>query len=269
MTNSELSKRNQEFIFHLTKLLSQSKSFNDEKTNSTIAELQEKLLTGQKTGKTARQLFGTPTEYFQDLTDPKAAAARRKKLAQQGHHQAAASSAADARRPKITQQLFEYSFWTEFLDTAWTLLIMFSAMYALTAALGTSSKKVQGVGLVSLFVLSIVAGAVYVFATRVLSPDPSKKERRPVWQRILLLLLALAALFIVFTAATLLPAVINPALSALWLFIIAIVSGVSYYFWRKQSCLPKGILIIGSLATNATLQYRQKYPKAKKARSKK
>lgn len=176
MTNSELSKRNQEFIFHLTKLLSQSKSFNDEKTNSTIAELQEKLLTGQKTGKTARQLFGTPTEYFQDLTDPKAAAARRKKLAQQGHHQAAASSAADARRPKITEQLFEYSFWTEFLDTAWTLLIMFSAMYALTAALGTSSKKVQGVGLVSLFVLSIVAGAVYVFATRVLSPDPSKKR---------------------------------------------------------------------------------------------
>ncbi|WP_143810592.1 DUF1129 family protein, partial [Oenococcus oeni] len=85
MTNSELSKRNQEFIFHLTKLLNNSKSFNDEKTNSTLITVREKLLAGQKTGKTARQLFGTPSEFYQDLIDPKGAANRRRKLAQQGH----------------------------------------------------------------------------------------------------------------------------------------------------------------------------------------
>ncbi|MDN6968398.1 DUF1129 domain-containing protein [Oenococcus sp. UCMA 17063] len=266
MTNSELSKRNQEFLFHLTKLLNNSKSFDDEKTNSTLIAVREKLLSGQKTGKTARQLFGTPSEYYQDLVDPKGAANRRKKLAQQGHK--VNNPESTAPRPRITQQLFDYGFGIEFVDTTWTLLIMFSALYAITGAVG-SSKQSQGVGLITILLFSFISGAAYVFALRILTPDPSKKERLPIWQRLLYSLLILASWLILFTGVTwLIPVKFNPVLNSLWLFAIAIVAGVSYYFWNKSSALPRGILIIGSLATNSSVQYRQKYPKIKKAKVK-
>ncbi|ABJ56113.1 DUF1129 domain-containing protein [Oenococcus oeni] len=266
MTNSELSKRNQEFIFHLTKLLNNSKSFNDEKTNSTLITVREKLLAGQKTGKTARQLFGTPSEFYQDLIDPKGAANRRRKLAQQGHK--VNNPASTAARPRITQQLFDYGFGIEFIDTSWTLLIMFSALYAITGAIG-SSKQSQSIGLITIFLFSLISGAAYVFVLRILTPDPSKKERIPIWQRLLYSLLILVSWLVLFTGVTsLIPVKFNPVLNSLWLFAIAVVAGVSYYFWNKKSSLPRGILIIGSLATNSSVQYRQKYPKIKKAKGK-
>ncbi|EHN58498.1 DUF1129 family protein [Oenococcus kitaharae] len=267
MANSELSKRNQEFVFHLTKLLGESKSFDDDKTNSTISNVTEKLLAGQKTGQTARQLFGTPSEYYQDLVDPKGAAERRRKLAQMQQGKKAAP--ADRRaRPKISEQLFDFSFWLEFIDTSWTLLIILAALYGLTML--TSNGRNQGVGVVTLFIWAIITGAAYVFVLRIVSPNPSKKERRPVWQRVLFTLVAGVVWVGAFSGlALIIPPVINPALNSAWLFTIAVVGAAVYYIWRRQSPLPKGILIIGSLATNAALKYREKYPKAKKVRTKK
>lgn len=142
------------------------------------------------------------------------------------------------------------------------------ALYAITGAIG-SSKQSQSIGLITIFLFSLISGAAYVFVLRILTPDPSKKERIPIWQRLLYSLLILVSWLVLFTGVTsLIPVKFNPVLNSLWLFAIAVVAGVSYYFWNKKSSLPRGILIIGSLATNSSVQYRQKYPKIKKAKGK-
>lgn len=264
MTNSELSKRNQEFIFHLTKLLKNSKSFDDEKTDSTLSTVKQRLLEGQKKGRTARQIFGTPTEYFQDLIDPKGAALRRKRLASKIHTPAKNNKQTQsARQPRFTQNLFQFSFWTEFVDTAWTLLTMFAVLYAITGLIPTKTR--QDIGLLTLVFFSLITGAAYVLILRVLTPDPAKDQKRPLIQRIGLTVSGILAWFVVFSAVSFaVPRWLNPSLNANWLILIAIAAGGSYYFWRKNSSLPRGFLVIGGLATNASLQYRQKHPKIKR-----
>ena len=57
LATSGLTKRNQDFIWQMVQLVE-----GDESKATLIAEVGAKLLDGQKTGTTARQLFNTPAE---------------------------------------------------------------------------------------------------------------------------------------------------------------------------------------------------------------
>ena len=70
ISKHNLTKKNEEFVFQLNKQLERqgvAKEKRPEIIQDTITQLKE----GQKTGKTAKALFGTPTEYVKNLKDPK------------------------------------------------------------------------------------------------------------------------------------------------------------------------------------------------------
>ncbi|WP_143805206.1 DUF1129 family protein, partial [Oenococcus oeni] len=82
-----------------------------------------------------------------------------------------------------------------------------------TGAIG-SSKQSQSIGLITIFLFSLISGAAYVFVLRILTPDPSKKERIPIWQRLLYSLLILVSWLVLFTGVTsLIPVKFNPVLN--------------------------------------------------------
>lgn len=264
MVGSQLSRKNREFIFHLTKLLKNSKSINNEKAGPIINKAKKDLLANQKKGVTSRQIFGTPKEYYQDLIDPKGAAKRKKRLNSIRHSNSNTSRQNNVRKPKFSEQLYDFSFGTEFIDTSWTLLIMFSALYAITEFLPSKNSQAN-IGLLTLLFFSLISGAAYVYILRIFTPNPEKKKRIGIFQRIIYTIFAIVGWFLIFSIVSqFIPKDFNLPLNSYWLLLIVIISWGGYYFWKKRSPLPKGLLVISGLAANSTAEYRRKYPKKRR-----
>ncbi len=66
--STELTKRNADFMHRLRKELQASK-LSDEQRQAALIDTETQLLEGQKTGTTAKQLFGTPTDRFKAIVE--------------------------------------------------------------------------------------------------------------------------------------------------------------------------------------------------------
>ncbi len=87
-----LTKKNEDFVFRFKKIILQNSKLSTEKIEEIIAEIEDELRVAQKSGQTAAQLFGTPTQAAQKYLDPKQTAKR----------------------------MHEFKFWTLALDTTFS-----------------------------------------------------------------------------------------------------------------------------------------------------
>ena len=225
----QLTKKNEDFIFHFKKLLAQNSQLSAEQIEAATDEVTTKLLTAQGTGTTAAQLFGTPTQAVAQYLDPK----------------------------KSNKKLHDYQFWQLALDTSMAILMLFAGVFGLTLFFSKQATG-QGAGIVSLLLIAALGGSIYTAVVLKLTPNPKATQAEPKSRRWLYLGLALVAWIVGFIVLGLLPPVINPTLPPLAYLIVAVAAYGVFRWNRQQAGLQGGgFLAISQLSQQARLESSQ------------
>ncbi|WP_137596614.1 DUF1129 domain-containing protein [Paucilactobacillus kaifaensis] len=203
-----LTKRNEEFMFQLNKQLDEQGMKADKKPD-VIKETVDALLAGQKTGATAKQLFGTPTKKAYDLIHGPARAGG-------GQQQS--------------------SFWLLATDNGLMFFNIFTLLFGVMGIFQPKSLQTQQTGttgIVAIILVGVIGGMLFAWITQILTP-PAKKEKKPIWYRILAVIGALVAWVAVYFFASLLPNAINPQLPA-WAYIaLGVLGFVGDLYLRRK-----------------------------------
>ena len=212
LATSGLTKRNQAFIWQMVQLVE-----GDESKATLIAEVGAKLLDGQKTGTTARQLFNTPAE--------------------------ALGRKANATEATPAPGYATYGFWPLLVDNAIAFFMMFSFMFGLTLLFSKASQtgSAGAAGITSLVLTSLLGGFFFAVVTMTLAP---KKDgsKTPVLLKILISVGAFVLWFLAYLGFSYLPAVINPLLPG-WLYLVfAVIAFIGFRFWRVKTGIQGGFL---------------------------
>lgn len=214
LSKHNLTKKNEEFVFQLRKQLERqgvAKDKRPEIIDDTIAQLVE----GQKSGKTAKALFGTPTEYVKELKNPK-------------------------KDDKGANHMSKRSIRLLAVDNTLIFLSIFTFMFGLMFWLSPASMKMAhygSSGITAILIVAISGGLLFGYVASQLQPVKKKGkwvQEKPTWFRVLTVAFGLVVWLAVYMASSLLPNIINPRLTP-WLYIIigAITFIGDLYFRRR------------------------------------
>ncbi|HEL9630408.1 TPA: DUF1129 family protein [Streptococcus suis] len=202
----ELTKKNQEFIHIATNQL-----IKDGKTDSEIKALLEEILPTiiekQKTGVTARTLYGAPSEW-----------AARKSF---------------SKEEMKDQVEFNENPWLMWLDSSLFMLALIAGINGVMNLLGQGAQY----GLVTLLVIGFGVGAGMYFMYHFVYKEQIQTGQRPkLLKAILFLGLATLAWSLVFLLAALIPATFNPILPPIATILIgALAFGIRYLLKKKYN----------------------------------
>ncbi|HFI0239847.1 TPA: DUF1129 domain-containing protein [Streptococcus suis] len=202
----ELTKKNQEFIHIATNQL-----IKDGKTDSEIKALLEEILPTiiekQKTGVTARTLYGAPSEW-----------AVRKSF---------------SKEEMKDQVEFNENPWLMWLDSSLFMLALIAGINGVMNLLGQGAQY----GLVTLLVIGFGVGAGMYFMYHFVYREQIQTGQRPkLLKAILFLGLATLAWSLVFLLAALIPATFNPILPPIATILIgAVAFGIRYLLKKKYN----------------------------------
>lgn len=201
----QLTKRNEQYLFDLKKAL-QNANLSEEAQVSALHDLLVPLVAEQKSGKTARQLFGTVSECAEKII----------------------------HKPKEIPEPSGFLMW---LDNAMLLFgILTVTMYLMELF---SKGKSQAMGLLTLLLSAMAGGLMFYFmykyVTRYDRPN-ADKSKRPGFLKTGLILVSSALLWIVvFAGSTLfLPAMLNPVVDPIIAVALGGVTLLVRYFLKKK-----------------------------------
>ena len=197
---SGLTKRNEDYLFHLDKALTE-KNYDPEQKEQVLTEMYQELKEKQKQGVVATKLYGTVTEKAELIVNgPK-------------------KSEAPTELPK---------FWILALDNGLIMFIMFCIMYTLLGVFSPKQADVSG-GWITLLATSTIAGVGLAFFYRsMLSARKEKGKKR--WIKTILITLALILIWIVaFGVIAFIPVSINRTMEPI---VYAILAGLGYLVRR-------------------------------------
>lgn len=197
---SGLTKRNEDYLFHLDKALTE-KNYDPEQKEQVLTEMYQELKEKQKQGVVATKLYGTVTEKAELIVNgPK-------------------KSEAPTELPK---------FWILALDNGLIMFIMFCIMYTLLGVFSPKQADVSG-GWITLLATSTIAGVGLAFFYRsMLSARKEKGKKR--WIKTILITLELILIWIVaFGVIAFIPVSINRTMEPI---VYAILAGVGYLVRR-------------------------------------
>ena len=197
---SGLTKRNEDYLFHLDKALTE-KNYDREQKEQVLTEMYQELKEKQKQGVVATKLYGTVTEKAELIVNgPK-------------------KSEAPTELPK---------FWILALDNGLIMFIMFCIMYTLLGVFSPKQADVSG-GWITLLATSTIAGVGLAFFYRsMLSARKETGKKR--WIKNLLITLELILIWIVaFGVIAFIPVSINRTMEPI---VYAILAGIGYLVRR-------------------------------------
>ncbi len=197
---SGLTKRNEDYLFHLDKALTE-KNYDREQKEQVLTEMYQELKEKQKQGVVATKLYGTVTEKAELIVNgPK-------------------KSEAPTELPK---------FWILALDNGLIMFIMFCIMYTLLGVFSPKQADVSG-GWITLLATSTIAGVGLAFFYRsMLSARKEKGKKR--WIKTILITLELILIWVVaFGVIAFIPVSINRTMEPI---VYAILAGVGYLVRR-------------------------------------
>ena len=192
-------------------------NLTDEQTIVALNEMLPILVEEQKTGKTARQLFGTVSERLDAIVNKPA-----------------------EQKKSTTASLM----WLDNFLLLFGLLGVVAGIMGLFVSRGTQTVTY---GLTTLIVASAVGGLVfymmYLFVYQFEQPGADKSKKPKTWKTILMLASVTIVWFLVFNGAALLPPALNPILDPMVMIILSGLALALRYYLKKR------FGIISSLAT--------------------
>ncbi|KRK74041.1 DUF1129 domain-containing protein [Lacticaseibacillus nasuensis] len=201
----ELSKKNDEYVFKLRRILTEN-GYSEDKQRDILANLLPDMVQAQHEGKPANQLYGPVTvEADHIMHAPKPA-------------------------PKVP-------FWLSATDLSLFFMSMFCLIYGFMAYFSSTAKQMQqGSGILSLLVMSIMAGVMFSYFN---TWNRLPKDKRPkTW----ILLLAGVALILVFSfLSSVLVLIKSPLTSAMaWPVygVFAVLCYGAHFFLKRKYKLP-------------------------------
>ncbi|HEM5489636.1 TPA: DUF1129 family protein [Streptococcus suis] len=200
----ELTKKNQEFIHIATNQL-----IKDGKSDSEIKELLEEILPTiiekQKTGITARNLYGAPSEW--------------------------ATSKSITKQEETVKTEYNENPWLMWLDSSLFMLAIIAGINGVMNLLGQGAQY----GLLTLLVIGFGVGAGMYFMYHFVYREQIKTGQRPkLLKAILFLGLATLAWSLVFLLAALIPTSLNPVLPPLVTILIGAAAFGARYLLKKK-----------------------------------
>lgn len=200
----KLTKRNEQYIFDLKKSLVAA-NLSEEAQTLALHDILPHLVEGQKSGKTARQLFGTVAERTESILNK------------------------PEELPESTPALM-------WLDNT---LLLFGVMTIMFSVMMMWSKgKSQPLGLLTLVLASMAGGYVfYLMYKYVYQYDRPgvDKSKRPGWFKTGLILVGAMLLWlVVFAGSAMLPPIINPVLDPVIVIIIGGIALGTRYLLKKK-----------------------------------
>ena len=206
-----LTKRNEDFMFRLRKELKDSK-LNDEQRQTAIIDTETKLLAGQKTGKTAKQLFGTPTQRLTELVE-------------------------GPKKEKIEAQNNNY--WLRALDNALIFVALFAAMYGIMMAMQpkTIEQAPGPAGVLSIILTSAMGGLGISYIYKIMA---KQKKRPSIWKQGGITIVAVILWMIFYTSFAMLPKIINPILPIYGYISLAIATFALRWYLRRKFQITGG-----------------------------
>lgn len=221
-----LTKKNEDFVFRFKKIILQNSKLSTEKIEEIIAEIEDELRVAQKSGQTAAQLFGTPTQAAQKYLDPKQTAKR----------------------------MHEFKFWTLALDTTLVIFMLFAVVFGFTLFFSKNGNNQAGGGIESLILIALLGGTIYTGVMLKVTPNPKAAQKQEAkWIRWAYLLGAVVAWIVGFTVLGLLPQSLNPTLPPVVYLALAILAFVAFRWNRQRFGLKGGFFAISQLAQQARL----------------
>ncbi len=198
----KLTKKNEQYMIQLDRSLIAA-NYAEEQRERLYSEMLAELVEKQKTGSTARQLYGTVTERVEIILN-------------------GPTLPVGGKSPD----------WQIFVDGALFMGGLFSLMSGITMFL--NSNQVASMGLVSLLINFIVGGVMLLILTKVL-PDFSKPKGQRGYMKYLGVstLLMLVWIMVIMGSQMIMPKSINIMLSPIAYLIIGIVSLVGKWYFKK------------------------------------
>ena len=211
-SNYNLTRKNEDFMYQLNKQLDRLDVPSDKKAEM-LQETISKLLAGQKKNQTARTLLVTPTEYAKELKNPKPTPAQ--------------ASKQSIKLLAIDNMLIFLSIFT----------FMFGLMFWLSPA-AMQTKNAGSSGITAILIVAITGGLIFGYVATQVQPQINEKGQRvskkPLWQRILLIVAGLAAWLIIYMLVSMLPNAINPRLNPWVYIIIGVVTFIGDMYFRSK-----------------------------------
>lgn len=208
----DLTRKNEDFMYQLNKQLDRLGVPSDKKAGM-IQETIDKLLAGQKKGQTARVLLGTPTEYAKELKNPK-------------------PTPAEASKQSIKLLA---------IDNMLIFLSIFTFMFGLMFWLSPAAMQTQNAGssgITAILIIAITGGFIFGYVATQVQPkfdeNGKRVNKKPLWQRILLIVAGLAAWLIIYMLVSMLPNAINPRLNPWVYIIIGVVTFIGDMYFRSK-----------------------------------
>ena len=197
---SGLTKRNEDYLFHLDKALTE-KNYDREQKEQVLTEMYQELKEKQKQGVVATKLYGTVTEKAELIVNgPK-------------------KSEAPTELPK---------FWILALDNGLIMFIMFCIMYTLLGVFSPKQADVSG-GWITLLATSTIAGVGLAFFYRSMLSARKEKGKKS-WIKTILITLELILIWVVaFGVIAFIPVSINRTMEPI---VYAILAGLGYLVRR-------------------------------------
>jgi len=202
--NLGLTKRNADYMFRFNKALESAK-LSPEKKAEAVQKMVDELVDGQKSGKTAKNLYGDIDAQV--------------KLVVEGPVKDAAVVGGPNYWPNM---------WYNSLTFFMIFNLMFGIMYLFSPKLMQTSSPV---GITSILVSALVAGFILPIMPRLF--DPKIKHKYNGWIRVTFVVLGFLVWMAMFYVAQLLPRVINPVLMP-WPSIIVGLVSLAGMFWLRS-----------------------------------
>ncbi|CAJ1229463.1 DUF1129 domain-containing protein [Levilactobacillus zymae] len=204
--NLGLTKRNADYMFRFNKALEDTK-LTPEKKAAAVQEMVNELVEGQKSGKTAKNLYGDIASRVAYVVD-------------------------GPKREAETKVFGGPDYWPNMAYNALTFFmiftLLFGVMYLFSPKLMQTSSPV---GITAILVSALIAGFLLPVMPKLF--DPKIKHRFNGWIRFLFTLLGFAVWMVLFYFAQLLPKAINPVLMP-WPSIIVGLLSIAGMVWLRR-----------------------------------
>lgn len=200
----KLTKKNEQYIFDLKKAL-RAGNLSEETQAIALKEILPQLVEGQKTGITARQLFGTVSQRAEAILS----------------------------RPEEKPEATPVMMW---LDN--TLLLFGVLLIMIYVMSMISNGKSQSMGIATLVLGSMSGGysfyLMYKYVYQYERPGANAEKRLSWWKKGAILIGAMVLWLFIFTGSALLPVSVNPILDPIVAIVLGALALVFRYFFKKK-----------------------------------